>query len=182
MPYAVRLALIGALIAAPVLAQAPAATQPKPNGLPLVFKSGEGAPRGTGMLTPGAKGVVVRLELTGLSPGWHAIHVHQTADCSDPKLEKSGSHVQHAAKVPHGLLNPAGPDDGDLPNVWADGEGKVRAEVYSTAVATGAADGRANLLDADGSALIVHANVDDFVSQPIGGAGARVACALIVQP
>ena len=174
--------------AAPALAQAPPAAPPaaapkRPDGLPLVFKSGAGEPRGTGVLTPGSKGVLIRLELTGLAPGWHAVHFHQTADCSDAGLQKSGAHVQHAAKTAHGLLNADGPDAGDLPNVWADAKGETHAEVFSTQVAADkAAAGRANLMDQDGSALIVHANADDGVSQPIGGAGARVACALIVQP
>ena len=178
-------AILAALAAsAQVQAQAPAAPAPKrPDGLPLVFKSGEGQPRGTGTLTAGPHAVVVRLELSGLSPGWHAIHFHQTADCSDPGLQKSGAHVQHGEKKPHGLLNPGGPDAGDLPNVWADAKGEVHAEVASTRVAADKADAvRANLMDADGSALIVHASPDDGVSQPIGGAGARVACALITQP
>ena len=178
------------LAASPSMAQAPAPAAPasavaprRPEGLPLVFKSGTGEPRGTGVLTSGAKGVLVRLELTGLTPGWHAIHFHAVADCSDPALQKSGSHLQHTMdKTPHGLLNPDGPDAGDLPNVWADARGEAHAEVWSTAASTGPDKTRANLLDQDGSALIVHANLDDYVSQPIGGAGARVACALIVQP
>lgn len=178
-PPALLLLLAAACVAAPALAQAPA----RPDGLPLVFKSGEGAARGTGTLTGAPRGVLVRLELTGLTPGWHAIHFHQTADCTDAKLEKSGAHVQHGGKKPHGLLNPAGPDAGDLPNVWADARGEAHAEVFSALVAADkAGEGRAALMDTDGSALIVHASPDDGVSQPIGGAGARVACALITQP
>lgn len=176
----------GSQTPAPAAAAPPASATPaakRPEGLPLVFKSGAGEPRGTGVLTPGPKGVLVRLELTGLTPGWHAIHFHAVADCSDSALQKSGAHVQHPmGKTPHGFLNPDGPDAGDLPNVWVDGKGEAHAEVWSTAVSTGADKSRANLLDTDGSALIVHANVDDAFTQPIGGAGARVACALIVQP
>ena len=172
---------LAAMTAAPALAQS--APPPRPDGLPLSFKAGDGASRGSGTLTPGPRGVLLRLELTGLTPGWHAIHFHQTADCSDPGLQKSGSHVQHGGKSPHGLLNPGGPDAGDLPNVWADARGAAHAEVFSMRVAAGGADAsRANLMDQDGSALIVHASPDDGVTQPIGGAGARVACALITQP
>ena len=169
----------------PATASAPAAASaPKrPEGLPLVFKSGAGEPRGTGTLTAGPRGVLVRLELTGLTPGWHALHFHAVADCSDPALQKAGAHVQHPmGKVPHGFLNPGGPDAGDLPNVWADARGEAHAEVWSTAVSTAPDKARANLLDADGSSLIVHAAADDAFTQPIGGAGARVACALIAQP
>ena len=163
---------------AAALAAAPAFAQTAP--VALTFNAGDGKPRGTGTLTPAPKGVLVRLELTGLTPGWHAIHFHAVADCSDPKLTKSGAHIMPmGVKTPHGLLNPDGPDAGDLPNVWAGEDGKVHAEVFSTFVtAKGGATSTA-LMDADGSALIVHANADDGITQPIGGAGDRVACALI---
>ena len=79
----------------------------------------------------------------------------------------------------HGLLNPKADDAGDLPNIWAGADGTAHAEVYSTLVSVGGAGKRPALADADGSALVVHANPDDYTTQPIGGAGARVACAVI---
>ena len=117
------------LTSPPALSQpaagAPATGPVRPQGLPLVFKSGAGEARGTGTLTPGPTGVLVRLELTGLTPGWHAVHFHSVADCSDAALQKAGAHVQHMGpKAAHGLLNPDGPDAGDLPNVWADSRGR----------------------------------------------------------
>lgn len=168
------------LFAAVALAAAPALAQTAPSPVPLTFNGGDGKPRGTGVLTPAPKGVLVRLELTGLTPGWHAIHFHAVADCSDPKLAKSGAHIMPmGVKTPHGLLNPDGPDAGDLPNVWASEDGKVHAEVFSTFVTAKGSPTSTALMDADGSALIVHANPDDGITQPIGGAGDRVACALI---
>jgi Cu-Zn family superoxide dismutase len=84
-------------------------------------------------------------------------------------------------KKPHGLLNPEGPDDGDLPNIYAAEDGTVNAELFSERVTLveDEADERAFLLDEDGSALVIHEGPDDHMSQPIGGAGARVACAVI---
>lgn len=134
---------------------------------------------GTADLAEGPDGVVIRLNMAGLKPGWHGIHFHQTGDCSDAAYKKSGSHVQHAAKVPHGLLNPEGPDDGDLPNLYVAEDGTAQAEVYSARVTLSGAEGRAMLLDEDGAAIVVHEEPDDHMSQPIGGAGARVACAVI---
>ncbi|MCF8469326.1 MAG: superoxide dismutase family protein [Parvibaculum sp.] len=134
---------------------------------------------GTADLSEGPEGVVMRLNLAGLKPGWHGIHFHQTGDCSDAAYKKSGGHVQHAAKVPHGLLNPEGPDDGDLPNLYVAEDGTAQAQVYSTRVTLSGAEGRAMLLDDDGAAIVVHEGPDDHMSQPIGGAGARVACAVI---
>ncbi|MEQ9335456.1 superoxide dismutase family protein [Thalassobaculum sp.] len=107
-----------------------------------------------------------------VTPGWHGVHFHAVGDCSDhQKFQASKSHVNHGGRK-HGLLNPEGPDDGDLPNVFAAADGSVNAEVSSPTPLAG-------LRDADGSALVMHANADDHTTQPIGGAGARVACAMI---
>ena len=79
----------------------------------------------------------------------------------------------------HGLLNPAGDEAGDLPNLFAGQDGAGSAEFFSTTVALTPGGSQPALLDADGSAVVIHASPDDFVSQPIGGAGARVACGVI---
>ena len=126
----------------------------------------------------GENATVVRITINagGLTPGWHGIHFHQVGDCSDPgKYELSKGHVNHD-QAKHGLLNPEGPDQGDLPNIYANADGSVNAEVGSESVAL---TGEEGLQDKDGSALVIHANEDDHTSQPIGGAGPRVACAVI---
>ncbi len=125
----------------------------------------------------GKHATVMRVQVNagGLTPGWHAIHFHAVGECGDTaKFEASKAHVNHG-KAKHGLLNPDGPDEGDLPNVFANQDGSVNAEVSSRTLL----DGAKGLRDKDGSALIVHANPDDHHSQPIGGAGARVGCAVI---
>jgi len=144
-----------------------------------IFSAADGSERGAAVLTAGPAGVLVLLELRGLTPGWHAVHFHARGDCSDPKFESAGSHINHATPAPHGLLNPKGPDFGDLPNIWADDSGTARAQLFSSFVSLKGEGGRSALLDADGSAIVVHASPDDYVSQPIGGAGARVACAVM---
>jgi superoxide dismutase, Cu-Zn family len=124
------------------------------------------------------KSVIARITLEGgaVSPGWHGIHFHSVADCSDTaKFEKSKGHVNHAG-AEHGLLNKKGPDQGDLPNIYANNDGSANAEVTSSLIGLA---GDKSLTDADGSALIFHANADDHATQPIGGAGDRVACAEI---
>jgi Cu-Zn family superoxide dismutase len=81
--------------------------------------------------------------------------------------------------VVHGLLNPNANDSGDLPNIFADSAGSATAEIYSTLVSFQGGSTTPSLLDTDGSAVVIHANADDHTSQPIGGAGGRVACAVI---
>jgi Cu-Zn family superoxide dismutase len=94
------------------------------------------------------------------------------------KFQNSKGHVNHDDSK-HGLLNPEGPDEGDLPNIFAASDGSVNAEVSTLLIGLRARDQEPGLLDADGSALVIHANEDDHMSQPIGGAGDRVACAVI---
>lgn len=131
-------------------------------------------------LTAAPDGVLVRIEAQGLTPGWHGAHFHEKADCSDAAFENSGGHVHGASSPVHGLLNPDATDVGDLPNIHADADGKVTVELYSTLVVLEEGKGdRPALRDADGSALVIHASPDDHMSQPIGGAGDRVACATI---
>ena len=74
---------------------------------------------------------------------------------------------------PHGLLNPDGVHDGDLPNIYAAADGTAKAEIFTTLVEL------ETLLDDDGSAVVIHAQPDDHLTQPIGGAGDRVACGVI---
>ena len=130
-------------------------------------------------VTEAPRGVILRIEAKGLTPGWHAIHFHEKADCSDAKFQKSGGHVHNEKPLVHGLLNENANDSGDLPNIYAGADGAATAEVYTTLVSLSGAGDRTALKDADGSALVIHANADDHKSQPIGGAGDRVGCAII---
>ena len=141
--------------------------------------NGSGARMGRAILTQGTTGLLIRIEAEGLTPGWHGVHIHATGQCAAP-FTSAGAHINHGdPKAPHGLLNAGGPDDGDLPNVFADAAGQVRAELF-TSRARIAAEGPGQWLwDADGSALIIHANADDHISQPIGGAGDRIVCGVM---
>jgi len=143
----------------------------------LVNNSGQRIGRAT--LTQGPTGLLIRVEAEGLRPGWHGIHIHAVGRCEGP-FTSAGAHINHAEpKAPHGLLNEAGPDDGDLPNVWADAQGRVNAEVFTSRARISREGPGQWLWDADGSALVIHANPDDHRTQPIGGAGDRVACGVM---
>lgn len=139
----------------------------------------DGTAHGTVHVTDAPKGVVLRVEATGLTPGWHGIHFHEKGDCAAPKFTSAGAHVHATSPVVHGLLNTNANDAGDLPNIFVAMDGTATVEFYSTLVSLHGKDGRPALLDADGSALVIHANPDDYQSQPIGGAGDRVACGVI---
>ena len=142
------------------------------------LKGPDGAALGTVTVTAAPKGVLLRVETKGLKPGWHGVHFHEKGACSDPKFTSAGAHVHAANPVVHGLLNPQANDAGDLPNIHVGSDGTATAELYSTLVSLSGGPAPA-LMDADGSAVVIHANPDDHKSQPIGGAGDRVACAVI---
>jgi len=144
------------------------------------FIDRDGNEIGQALLTEGPHGVLINLELAGLPPGPHAIHIHAVGTCDDPDegFTASGGHLNPAGRE-HGLLNPAGPDAGDLPNLFAQEDGTVAAELFTPLVTLAEGEGRARLLDEQGTALVIHESRDDHLSQPIGGAGARIACGVI---
>lgn len=152
--------------------------------------AGDGRPIGQATFREGPNGVMIQLEFSqgGLPPGWHGLHLHARGDCSDfaAGFQASGSHVGMGPQVQHGLMNPNGPEAGDLPSIFAPANTVFAAEVFAPRVTLGprvpgsaARPERLSLLDEDGSALLIHAGPDDQTSQPIGGAGARIACAAI---
>jgi len=169
---ALAIACLTGATAAPALAQVAQAAS-------VVIKAPDGHDLGFATLTDASRGVMVRIELKGLTPGWHGLHFHEKGDCGTPDFKSAGAHVHSTASVVHGLLNPDGNDNGDLPNLFAGADGSAVAELYSPLVSLNGTGGRPALLDADGSAIVVHANADDYRSQPIGGAGARIACGVI---
>ncbi|MGE0044252.1 MAG: superoxide dismutase family protein [Hyphomonadaceae bacterium] len=142
--------------------------------------SAAGAEIGRATLTEGPHGVLIRLDFNAgaLSPGWHGLHFHERGTCDDGSagFTASGAHVGHGEGT-HGLLNSNGPEPGDLPSIFAPERGAFGAEVYTSMLRLGLGEGvRPAIADADGSALVIHASHDDQATQPIGGAGARVAC------
>lgn len=142
--------------------------------------NGQGGQAGTATFSQGPQGVVIRIEATGLTPGWHGIHLHETGTCEGPGFQSAGAHVHGGSTdVVHGLLNTQQNDFGDLPNIYADAQGRAYAEVFTTFARLADSGPGAHLLDADGSAIVIHAQPDDHNSQPIGGSGDRVACGVI---
>lgn len=153
----------------PPAANAPAGGPP----VEAAIVNNQGAEIGKAQFTPGPTGVLIRIIVGpgGLTPGWHGTHLHAVGDCSDTaKFQHAGSHI-NTSNTNHGLLYPHGPENGDLPNLSVAGDGSAAAEMFTNLVTL------SELQDADGSALIIHANPDDHTSQPLGNSWDRVACA-----
>ncbi|WP_144512518.1 superoxide dismutase family protein [Bacillus sp. FJAT-22090] len=134
----------------------------------------EGKEVGQATLTDNTKGVHILLKAEGLTPGVKGIHFHETAKCEKPEFTTAGAHFNSTQKE-HGFQNPKGYHVGDLPNIEVGEDGKVEVETVSPAVVLAA--GKSNsLLDADGSALIIHENADDYKTDPSGNSGKRIVC------
>lgn len=161
-------------------AHAQAARTPSGATARAALVNGEGGSAGTASFRQGPTGVLIRIEATGLTPGWHGLHLHGVGQCEGPKFTSAGSHVKHGQDgALHGLVNPDGPESGDLPNLHAGADGRAFAEVFTPGVALVEGGGGEYLLDTDGSAILIHTMADDHMAQPIGGSGDRVACGVI---
>ncbi len=122
--------------------------------------------------------VSMMANLKGLSPGEHAIHLHEKADCSSDDGKSTGGHWNPTAQ-PHGKWGAAeGFHLGDIGNFVADENGSATVEFATDLWCLGCADDSKNIL---GKAVIVHQGVDDFTSQPSGAAGARISCTGIIE-
>jgi Cu-Zn family superoxide dismutase len=124
-------------------------------------------------------GVMVQVDVAGVAaaaPGEHGIHVHMVGACDPPDFMSAGEHFNPTA-MKHGLENPDGPHAGDLPNMTFDEAGNGTLSATTATFTLG--EGENSLMDADGSALIIHANPDDQVTDPSGNSGDRLVCGVI---
>jgi len=159
----------------PAQGQPPATTQAAGPPVTATLVNNSGTEIGQVRFTPAPTGVLIRLTVNagGLSPGWHGTHLHAVGDCSDPaKFEHAGSHIK-ANGTNHGLLYASGPENGDLPNLWAASDGSASAEMFTNLTSL------REMQDADGSGFVIHAGPDDHMTQPTGNSGDRVACAAL---
>jgi superoxide dismutase, Cu-Zn family len=121
-------------------------------------------------------GVVIDVDVKGLTPGLHAVHVHTIGKCEGPAFTSAGGHF-NAAQKKHGLRSAEGPHAGDMPNMYIAKDGTGRFEVLADNITLKAGD--RSVFDADGSALVIHAGADDDMTDPTGNSGDRAACGVI---
>jgi Cu-Zn family superoxide dismutase len=178
--YRVIAGLVGAaLVVGAGLTTLPAQAQAT-NGATAAIKDAQGTVVGTATLTEGAGGVKLQVQVRGFTAaaaGEHGIHIHAVGTCEAPGFTTAGGHFNPAAKK-HGLNSAEGAHGGDLPNlvVNAGGDGTYEAMNDRITLAAGATN---SLFDADGSAVVIHAGPDDYVTDPAGNSGARIACGVL---
>lgn len=118
--------------------------------------------------------VTMHLTVKNLKAGRHAAHIHEKGDCSAPDASSAGPHWNPTTE-PHGKWGEGEHHHGDIGNidVAEDGTGSLTLATDQWTLGTGAAN------DVVGKAVVVHADPDDFTSQPAGNAGGRVGCGVI---
>lgn len=134
-----------------------------------MLRTADGADAGMASASEVAGGVRFTIDAKAMPTGTHGAHVHMTGRCDAPDFTTAGAHW-NPTNMKHGSMNPQGPHEGDLPNliIGTDGRGTLGITIPGATLA--------GLLDADGSALVVHAAADDLMTDPSGNSGGRIAC------
>ena len=156
------------------------ATMEMPEGEPKAkaeLLDGKGQPVGTAILAQGPRVVEMLLRVWTLAPGPHGLHIHSVGRCEPPDFLSSGGHFNPHGKR-HGLKNPLGPHAGDLRNLIVGPDGRATSR-YVLPYVTLETTGMDSLFRGEGTALVVHIDDDDDLTDPIGNTGARIACGVI---
>lgn len=120
-----------------------------------------------------ADGVRIEATVSGLTPGEHGFHIHEAGDCSAPDATSAKGHYNPAGKM-HGKAGLGEHHAGDMPNLVADASGNARWSATLSGIRVGEGAG-----DIRGRGLVIHADPDDYASQPAGNSGKRIACGVI---
>jgi Cu-Zn family superoxide dismutase len=143
------------------------------------FKDSQGKDVGTVHIEHMASATLFLLNLHDMPPGVHGIHIHSVGSCKPPTFDSAGPHF-NPTKNQHGMKNPKGPHAGDLPNITIPASGKLETTIMVSSVIQW--DGEGGILDGDRAALVIHANPDDYMTDPSGNSGPRIACAVLDMP
>lgn len=133
---------------------------------------------GDATLTPRNGSTEIAIRVHDMEPGVHGFHVHETASCEAPDFESAGGHFNPDDRQ-HGFDNPEGPHAGDLPNLRIGEDGAADTTFVNENLLL--RNGERALLTT-GGALLIHAEEDDYETDPAGDAGDRIACGVIEAP
>ncbi|MFD0713851.1 superoxide dismutase family protein [Paenibacillus sp. GCM10027626] len=171
----VRLFSCGSLLMLGVISSiSPAAfassTAHKPIAVTII--NSEGKEIGTATIVQQKNAVQINIKAEKLPPGLHGFHIHETGLCEKPDFKSAGEHLNLTHKH-HGFNNPKGFHTGDLPNLLVQKDGTVEATIESKVFTLN------DLQKPGGTALVIHEKQDDYVTDPSGNSGNRIACGVI---
>jgi len=171
--YLCGLAAATALFSLPAVADAAEAAV-------ATLTTADGREVGSVSLLPASfPGLILTFEASGMPAGTHGFHLHETGTCDPSDGFKSAGGHWNPTDHSHGWLDGEGAHAGDMPNIHVPESGELTIEYFLPDLALGDGGGAANVMDADGTAIIVHSGVDDYLSQPSGEAGDRIACGVV---
>lgn len=163
------------VVASTILAVTPAWAESTMTTASATLRNADGKDVGQVILDETPNGVLVRAHFSDLPPGTHGFHIHAIGKC-EPPFKSAGGHY-NPTNAHHGFNAKGGPHAGDMPNLIVPASGKVEADFFLDGVKLD--DGDKGVLDSDGAAIVVHANADDYHSDPAGNAGPRIACGVV---
>ncbi|MGH7410501.1 MAG: superoxide dismutase family protein [Candidatus Methylomirabilis sp.] len=138
----------------------------------------QGEKVGIATLMERSDGVAITLQVFKLPPGTHGFHIHAVGKCEPPGFTSAGGHFNPHGKK-HGLKSPDGAHGGDLRNLEVRPDGTATTIRLASLVTL--VPGMKSLFHPDGTALVIHADPDDYMTDPTGNAGARIACGFITR-
>lgn len=167
------------LTAFAALALPAAAAWAQDDMMQVSLRTADGGEAGTASVAQAEHGVLIAYDLKNLSPGSHGFHIHETGACT-PDFKAAGGHYNPLGSE-HGFESEGGYHVGDLPNIMVTADGTSKGEMFVPQVTLNGPENDRypyTLHDTDGSALMVHAEGDDY--KAMASSGDRVACGVIV--
>src|SRR5690625_1024270 len=145
--------------------------------LEVSLKSSDGESVGTIDVIEKDDGVLLHVQVENLPPGLHGFHIHEKGLCEGPTFETAGGHFSPSNKK-HGFDHPDGPHDGDIENLDVQADGTANVQFINDRITLKKGE-KNSLFSDDGTSFVIHAQPDDYKTQPAGGAGERIACGVI---
>jgi Cu-Zn family superoxide dismutase len=165
---------IGAAVLTAVAAYAQTATGAKKSATATIEARSGSKVAGLAHFAASGDKVTMTVKVSGLTPGTHAIHLHEKGDCSDPEAKSAGGHWNPTSAA-HGKWGEGSFHHGDIGNLVANESGAATLTFTTDLWTIGGDPGT----DVVGRSVVVHDKADDFQTQPTGNAGGRVGCGVV---